>query len=257
MIKKNLYIYTVKKKLMELKKNSSADPRRNSMLYTAVGLLAMCALSYSAIEMKTYDEIVQVTSSNVDDTFLDEEVPITLPPSNPPPPPPPPPPAPEVLKIVEDKKIIEEVKIQSTETNQQEEVKAPPVRAAEVKQAEVEEEVEDVPFTIIESVPMFPGCENASDKRACFQEKIQQHIVKNFRYPEAAQDAGIQGKVFVSFIIEKNGSISIANMRGPSPILEKEAKRIMEKMPTLTPGKQRGKPVRMTMSIPITFKLAE
>jgi periplasmic protein TonB len=240
---------------MESKKNSNADPRRNSMLYTAVGLLAMCALSYSAIEMKTYDELAEAGTTKVDDSFLDEDVPVTLPPSNPPPPPPPPPPAPEVIKIVEDKKVIEEVKIQSTETNQQEEVKV--VKAAEVKQAEVEEVEEDVPFTIIESVPMFPGCENTADKRACFQEKIQQHIVKNFRYPEAAQDAGIQGKVFVSFVIEKNGSISIANMRGPSPILEKEAKRIMEKMPVLTPGKQRGKPVRMTMSIPITFKLAE
>jgi protein TonB len=215
----------------------------------------MCALSYSAIEMKSYDEIVKVGKNDVDDSFLDEDVPITLPPSNPPPPPPPPPPAPEVIKIVEDKKVIEEVKIQSTETNQQEEVKV--VKAAEVKQVVEEEEEVDVPFTIIESVPMFPGCENAADKRACFQEKIQQHIVKNFRYPEAAQDAGIQGKVFVSFVIEKNGSISIANMRGPSPILEKEARRIMEKMPALTPGKQRGKPVRMTMSIPITFKLQE
>jgi protein TonB len=242
---------------MEPKKNSNADPRRNSMLYTTIGLLAMCALSYFAIEMRTYDEIVKLSTSTVDDTFLDEEVPITMPPSNPPPPPPPPPPAPEVIKIVEDKKIIEEVKIQSTETNQQEEVKAPPVKAAEVKQVEEVEEEVDVPFTIIESVPMFPGCENAADKRACFQEKVQQHIVKNFKYPEAAQDAGIQGKVNVSFIIEKNGSISIAGMRGPSPILEKEARRIMEKMPTLTPGKQRGKPVRMTMSIPIVFKLAE
>lgn len=240
---------------MEPKKNSNADPRRNSKLYTAVGLLAMCALSYSAIEMKTFDEIAKTSSSNVDNSFLDEDVPVTLPPSNPPPPPPPPPPAPEVIKIVEDRRVIEEVKIQSTETNQQEEVKV--VKAVEVKQVVEEEEEVDVPFTIIESVPMFPGCENAADKRACFQEKIQQHIVKNFKYPEAAQDAGIQGKVFVSFVIEKNGSISIANMRGPSPILEKEAKRIMEKMPTLTPGKQRGKPVRMTMSIPITFKLAE
>ena len=240
---------------MQLKKNPNADPRKNSLLYTAVGLLAMCALSYSAIEMKSYDEMAQVGKSNVDDTFLDEDVPVTLPPSNPPPPPPPPPPAPEVIKIVEDKKVIEEVKIQSTETSQQEEVKV--VKAAEVKQEVVEEEEVDVPFTVIEAVPMFPGCENASDKRQCFQDKIQQHIVKNFKYPEAAADAGIQGKVFVSFVIEKNGTVSIANMRGPSPILEKEARRIMEKLPTLTPGKQRNKPVRMTMSIPITFKLNE
>jgi protein TonB len=68
-------------------------------------------------------------------------------------------------------------------------------------------------------------------------------------------DAGIQGRVFVSFIIDKDGSVKIANLRGPDKSLEKEADRIMSKLPQMTPGKQRGKPVRMTMSIPITFKL--
>ena len=59
----------------------------------------------------------------------------------------------------------------------------------------------------------------------------------------------------MNFIIEKDGSISVAGMRGPSPILEKEAARIMTKMPKMIPGKQRGKPVRVPYSIPITFKL--
>uniref|UniRef100_UPI002FD8B552 energy transducer TonB n=1 Tax=Flavobacterium sp. TaxID=239 RepID=UPI002FD8B552 len=168
-------------------------------------------------------------------------------------PPPPPPPAPEVLKIVEDKKEIKEVEIQSTETNQKEEV----VKAEKVVVAKEEEPDVDVPFAIIEDVPLFPGCENvAKEKRKdCFQEKIQAHIRKNFSYPEAAIDAGHQGKVFVSFVIEKDGSVSIANMRAPYPTLEKEAQRIMSKLPKMVPGKQRGKPVRMTMSIPITFKL--
>lgn len=113
----------------------------------------------------------------------------------------------------------------------------------------------EVSFAIIESVPEFAGCENETDKRQCFQKNIQEHIIKNFKYPRQAQNKGIQGKVFVSFVIEKNGTVNVVTVRGPHPILEKEAKRIIEKLPILKPGTQRGKPVRMTMSIPITFKL--
>ncbi|MBA4154065.1 energy transducer TonB [Flavobacterium sp.] len=238
---------------MELKKNPNVDPKRNSSLYFQLGLAAIVALSYMAIELKTYEKDLSGLTQKVDNSFLDEEVPITQQLNTPPPPPPPPPPAaPEIIKVVEDKKEIKEMNIQSTETNQQEVV----VKAEKV--VVVEEEVEvDVPFAIIEDVPLFPGCEGvAKDKRKdCFQEKIQAHIRKNFQYPEAALDAGHQGKVFVSFVIEKDGSVTIANMRAPYPTLEKEAQRIMSKLPKMIPGKQRGKPVRMTMSIPITFKL--
>jgi protein TonB len=237
---------------MEPKKNINVDPKRNSVLFFQLGLAAIAVLSYLAIELKTYEKDLSGLTKSVDNSFLDEDVPVTVQLNTPPPPPPPPPPAPEVIQVVEDKKEIKEVEIQSTETNQKEVVEAKKVVVAE----EVEEEV-DVPFAIIEDVPLFPGCEKVSkDKRKeCFQEKIQAHIKKNFSYPEAAIDAGHQGKVFVSFIIEKDGKVTIANMRAPYPTLEKEARRIMNKLPQMTPGKQRGKPVRMTMSIPITFKL--
>jgi protein TonB len=238
---------------MEPKKNPNVDPKRNSFLYFSLGLMAMFVLSYAAIELKTYEKDLSGLEKKIDDSFLDEEVPVTnqlnVPP---PPPPPPPPPAPEVIKIVEDKKDIKEVVIESTETNQQQEV----VKAEKI--AVVEEEIEmDVPFAIIEDVPLFPGCENVpkEKRRECFQEKIMQHIKKNFTYPEAAMEANQQGKVMVSFIIDKDGSVTIANMRSPYPALEKEAARIMNKLPKMIPGKQRGKPVRMAMSIPITFKL--
>jgi len=236
---------------MEPKKNPSVDPRRNSMLYFQLGLAAIAILSYVAIELKTYEKDLSGLTSKVDDSFLDEDVPITQVLNQPPPPPPPPPPAPEVLRVVEDKKDIKEVVIQSTETSQKEIIKAATVVVAE-EEADV-----DVPFAIIEDVPLFPGCENvAKDKRRdCFQDKIQAHIRKNFQYPDSAIDAGHQGRVFVSFVIEKNGDVTIANLRAPFPSLEKEAARIMGKLPKMIPGKQRGKPVRMTMSIPITFKL--
>jgi TonB family protein len=112
-----------------------------------------------------------------------------------------------------------------------------------------------VPFDVVEEVPVFPGCEDAEDKRACFQKAMYKHISKNFKYPEEAQGQGIQGKVNLLFIIQEDGSIDGLKMRGPSPLLEDEASRIISKLPIMTPGKQKGKTVKVPFSIPITFKL--
>jgi protein TonB len=120
----------------------------------------------------------------------------------------------------------------------------------------VEEEDDiDVPFAVIEEVPVFPGCESASDKRACFNEKMQDHIRMNFQYPQIAYEMGIQGRVSVLFTIQKDGSIGNIRMRGPDRNLEAEAQRIISLLPRMTPGRQRGKTVRVPFSIPITFKL--
>ena len=166
-----------------------------------------------------------------------------------PPPPPPPPPAPEVIEIVEDEEDIEETVIESTETDQEEIV--------EIVDVVDDFEDVDVPFAVIEDVPLFPGCEKVakSERRKCFQEQINKHIRKNFRYPEIAQEMGIQGRVYVNFIISKDGSITNIRMRGPDKNLEKEAKRIISMLPKMTPGKQRGRPVRVPFSIPISFRL--
>ena len=91
--------------------------------------------------------------------------------------------------------------------------------------------------------------------RSCTQRKIQTHIIKNFRYPEFAQKTGIQGRVFVQFIIDKDGSIVGIRTRGPHPILEIEAKRIISILPKFIPGYVDGKAVRVPFSMPITFKL--
>lgn len=233
---------------MEPKKNPKADVGRNSGLYFVIGLAFTLAVVWGAFEWKTYDEVNDYDiSMNVDDD-LDEEVPMTEQIKTPPPPPPPA--APEVIEVVEDEEEVEETIIESTETSQDEEI-------IEVEDVEVEEEVEDVdvPFAVIEDVPIFPGCENESNKRACFQEMIQKHINKNFRYPEIAQEMGVQGRVNVMFIIQKDGSIGNVRMRGPDKNLEAEAARIIGKLPKMTPGKQRGRAVRVPFSIPITFKL--
>ena len=124
----------------------------------------------------------------------------------------------------------------------------------DVEVVEEEEDV-DVPFAVIEDVPVFPGCENAKNKRDCFNKQMQKHIRKNFRYPEIAQELGIQGRVSVLFTIDKDGSITNIRMRGPDKNLEAEALRIIKKLPKMTPGRQRGRAVRVPFSIPITFKL--
>ena len=84
---------------------------------------------------------------------------------------------------------------------------------------------------------------------------MNKHIRKNFRYPDIAQEMGIQGRVYVNFIISKDGSITNIRMRGPDKNLENEAARIIGRLPKMTPGKQRGRSVRVTFSIPITFRL--
>lgn len=233
---------------MEPKKNPKADVGRNSSLYFVVGLALVMLFVWRALEWKTYDKTNDYDiSMNVDDD-LDEEVPMTEQIKTPPPPPPPA--APEIIEIVEDEEEVEETVIESTETSQEEEI-------IEVEDVMVEEEMEDVdvPFAVIEDVPIFPGCEGASDKRKCFQEMMQKHIGKNFRYPEIAQEMGVQGRVSVMFTIQKDGSIGNVRMRGPDKNLEKEAARIIGKLPKMTPGKQRGRAVRVPFSIPITFKL--
>ncbi len=233
---------------MEAKKNPKADLRKRSGLFFVIGLFAVLLLVYGALEWKTYDKSNDYDISlNVEDD-LDEEVPMTEQIKTPPPPPPPA--APEVIEVVEDEEEVEETVIESTETSQEEEV-------MEIDDVEVEEEDldVDVPFAVIEDVPVFPGCEGAKDKRACFNEMMQKHIRKNFRYPEIAQEMGVQGRVNVMFTIQKDGSIGNIRYRGPDKNLEAEALRIIKKLPKMTPGKQRGRAVRVPFSIPITFKL--
>ena len=232
---------------MQPKKNPKVDLNKNSSLYFAIGLALVLFIIWRGIEWKSYDKSAYLYESlNVVDDD-DEEIPITEQIKTPPPPPPPP--APEVIEVVEDEEEIEETIIESTETDQEEIV--------EVEVLEEEFEDVDVPFAIIEDVPIYPGCENVpkSKRRDCFQEQINKHIRKNFRYPEIAQEMGIQGRVFVSFIISKDGTISNIRKRGPDKNLEREAERIISKLPKMTPGKQRGRAVRVPFSIPITFRL--
>ena len=233
---------------MQPKKNPKADLNKNRNLYFVIGLTLVTFITWQAIESKTYEKTFDYEALNVEDDD-DEDIPITEQIKTPPPPPPPPP-APEVIEVVEDEEEVEETVIESTETDQDEII---------IEEIEVEDEFEDidVPFAVIEDVPIFPGCESVSksQRRACFQEQMNKHIRKNFRYPDIAQEMGIQGRVYVNFIIAKDGSITNIRMRGPDKNLENEAARIIGRLPKMTPGKQRGRAVRVPFSIPITFRL--
>ena len=115
-------------------------------------------------------------------------------------------------------------------------------------------------FNSVERIPIYPGCEvNMKNEqlRNCFQKKIQTHIIRNLRYPKIAQRRKIEGRVFVQFIIGTGGYIDQIKARGPDPILEAEAKRIVSLIPKLKPGTVDGKAVRVPFSIPITFRLGK
>src|SRR5690606_13049893 len=240
---------------MEPKKNTKADVGRNSSLFFAVGLALMMLLANLAINYKTYDkEVIDIGQLNLDEE-IEEEIPITQQEITPPPPPPPPA-APEVIEVVEDEVEVEETVIESTETNQEEKI----VEVKDVVVEEVEEDIE-VPFAVIENVPVFPGCEKEKSnaaKKQCMSDKIQQIVSKNFN-TELAGELGLSGqmRINVIFKIDKNGNITNVQARAPHPGLEKEAKRVISKIPQMQPGKQRGKSVVVPYSLPILFKVQD
>ena len=237
---------------MESKKNPKADVGKNGSIYFAVGLALMLFLTYSTINWKTYDKSdIDIGKLNLDDE-LDEEIPIIE--QIIPPPPPPPPAAPEVIEVVEDEEEVEETVIESTETDQDEEI--------EIEEIEIEEVVEDVevPFAVIENVPEYPGCERGSnaEKRKCMSDKIAKFVQRKFN-TDLAGDLGLSGRqrISVIFKIDKNGNVTGVRSRAPHPRLEKEAARVINMLPKMKPGKQRGKPVIVPYSLPITFQVQD
>jgi len=243
---------------MEIKKNPNVDPKRNSSLYFLVGLTAILLLTYVGIELKSEDPRVVVEKLDILDNFVQEEEAIlTMPPVQKLPPPPPP--APEVIQIVDNKQVIEDKKIETTEVDENKPVVVNNAAQYGDEGGTADEIDEEVPFAVIEDVPVFPGCEKVekSKRLECFMEQMAKHIKRNQNYPERAMEDNIQGRVAVLFVIDKDGSITNVQVRGPKggELLEKEAKRVIEKLPKFKPGMQRGKPVKVKYSQPITFKL--
>lgn len=240
---------------MELKKNPKADVGRRSIFFFQFGLIVMLLLSWQAIEWKTYDKsFADVGLLNVEDDLM-EEIPVTQQ-LTPPPPPPPPPPAPEVIEVIEDDSEIEETIIESTETSQDEEII---VEVDEIVEEVIEEVIEEVPFAVIENVPVYPGCEKQKTndaKKACMSEKVSSFINKKFN-TDLAGDLGLEGRqrILVQFKIDQTGKVTDVRARAPHPRLEREAITVVQSLPNMTPGQQRGKPVAVLYSLPIIFDI--
>ncbi len=238
---------------MQIKKNPKANLENYSKLFMQLGLVLALLVVYLAIEKKTYDRVIE----NLGPVVLnmdDEEQTIEIEQVKPPEPKTPPPPTPDKIEVVEDEEEIEETVIESTETDEDE-----AVEVEEIIEVEEEEEVmEDVPFAIIEDVPVYPGCKgNKAQLRACLQEQITKHVNRKFN-ADLASDLGLAPgvkRIFVVFKIDKTGNITDVMARAPHKRLQEEAIRVVNSLPKMTPGKQRGRPVGVKYSLPIAFKV--
>lgn len=124
------------------------------------------------------------------------------------------------------------------------------------------EALEDpIPFAVVESVPVFPGCEafkDNEDRKNCFQKQLLRYVSENFVYNERARELKIQGRIIISFVVEKNGQVSNVRVaRSVDPWLDDEGVRVISGLPKIEPAKQRGKPVRMSFVVPIKIELKE
>lgn len=226
---------------MEIKKSKKADLENKRGLFFQLGLLITLGIVFVAFEWSTTD--VKVGEGyEVEEEIVEEEVPpITRQDELTPPPPPPPPQASDILEIVDDDVELEdELEIEDTDMDQDMDVDFSNLLDTE------EESDAPIPFFILEDKPEFPG----GDK------EMFKFIYSNIRYPVICQENGVDGMVSLSFVINEKGDVTnIKVLGGPDANLEREAVRVVEKMPQWTPGKQRGRPVKVTYNLPVRFKL--
>jgi len=238
---------------MQVKKNPKANLEIYTKLFMQLGLVLALLIVYLAIEKKSYDRVIAdlgPASYNVQD----EEQTIEIEQVKPPEQQAPPPPTPDKIEIVEDEKEVEETVIKSTESNQDE-----AIEVKKIVEVNMDEDImEDVPFAIIEDVPVYPGCKGSkAELKECLQEKIAKHVNSKFN-ADLASDLGLTPgikKIFVMFKIDKTGNITDVQARAPHKRLEAEAIRVVESLPKMIPGKQRGRPVGVKYSLPIAFKV--
>ena len=228
---------------MEAKKTPKADLEKRRGLYLEIGLVVIMAVALAAFEWKSYDEeqveVVQRTANDeVEDVIIQtqqEELP-----------PPPPPEQPEVttdLNVIEDDAESDKEMDMSTFTRQEE---ATNIEITPVKIEEEEEEAEDEIFQVVENDPEFPGGAEAMYK----------YLAQNIKYPQLARENNITGRVYLQFVVEKDGSVTnVKVMRDIGGGCGAEAVRVVKSMPKWTPGKQRGKAVRVYYQIPVNFSL--
>ena len=226
---------------MELKKSSKANLEGKRTIFLEIGLIVVLGVLLAAFEWSSKPNMESSLGELADVDLEEEIIPITREQEVKPPPPPPPPKVTEVLNIVEDDVEIEdELIIEDAEADQDMEI--------EIVEFEEEEEVaEEEVFFIVEDMPSFQGKG---------QEGFRTWIGQNLRYPEIAAENGISGKVYVQFAVNSKGNVVDAVVvRGVDPALDKEAVRVVMSSPKWTPGKQRGKSVKVQFTFPINFVL--
>ncbi len=226
---------------MEARKNPKYDLRQYRGLFFNIGLVISMLMVIAAFEWRFYDDQELMNNGNSSIEFVEAlDVPITQQP---------PPPPPKTLKnvqiiAVEDLEDIEEeidinLDIEMTEDMVIEEV-------VQTVEEDVEEEDTDEIFIIVEESPQPIGGMAA----------FYQYVNDNIQYPRQAQTMRIEGRVFVQFVVDKDGNLTdIEVIRGIGGGCDEEAVRVLENAPRWQPGKQRGRPVRVKMVLPITFKL--
>ena len=225
---------------MQLKKSQKASLEDKKLTYVLLGFVFVLSLCYVALEW-TEKEVTKYEVADMDFQFEEEiEIQQTSQETTPPPPPPPVQEV-EVLNVVEDDVETETIEINTEDDKDVEVIIQAPV---EVKE---DEEDEEVVFVVVETMPEFPGGQQALFK----------YLSENVKYPVIAQENGIQGRVICQFVVNKDGKIVDVEVvrSGGDPSLDKEAIRVIKSMPPWKPGKQRGKAVRVKYTVPVNFRL--
>ena len=224
--------------MVEIKKNPKADLTRTTGLFLNVGLVISLLLVIFAFEKKVFDDGSQVNLSAQAEDFEDL---MDIPQTQQPPPPPPKKVQPEIIEVPDEEEIEEEIEIDLDVEMTEETV----IEEVVFEEGPEEEEVEEI-FTIVEDQP------TPSGGMAAFYQYVQ----KNLKYPAQARRMGIEGKVFVQFVVDKDGTLTeVQAVKGIGAGCDEEAARVIKGAPKWKPGKQRGRAVKVRMILPITFKL--
>jgi periplasmic protein TonB len=223
---------------MEPKKTEKADLDNKSFLFLSIGLVISLLISIMAFTYKTYDDVsVKDLAKN---QSVVEEI-MEVPPTDQLPPPPPKIQQPQIIEVPDEKKIEEEIEI-NMDTEVSEEAKVEEIVIAPVEE---KEDVDQI-FSIVEEQATYKG------GLASFYE----FVGKKIKYPAQAKRMNIEGKVFVEFVIERDGRLTdVKAIKGIGGGCDEEAVRVVMSSPGWNPGKQRGKPVRTRFVIPINFRL--
>ena len=232
---------------MQQRKTPQADLENKRGTWRSIGFVSVLSLLLAALAWTSYDvNIIRALDFEVD-LLEDEVIPVNV---IPPPPPPPPPQQTTVIEIVDDEEEIEEeLVIEDIEIDEDTEIEI-----IEVEEEEVVEE--DIPFMIVENMPALGDCKKmrGDERHTCTQMEIIKYVSSNTKYPPIAKDAGIQGTVFVYFVVGKDGKVrDVRVLREVDARLDKEAVRVVESLPDFEPGQQRGKSVSVQYTIPVKF----